>query len=207
MITHHPDLPWCATSTDGILAHPERSGYGCLEIKTTNAYAGDMWEEGPPRYPWCQLQHQMMCFGYEWGITAALIGGNKFVWYFVDLDRSFIHEQYEPKLLEFYECVQRNQDWELDPSDSTLGAVRSRWPRDEEDMICLGPEMLTWHTQREEASNLEKSAKDLKQEANIHLIAAIGTAGRAVLPGGVEYLYRADKRGVRRLVPRNVKEA
>lgn len=56
----------------------DQRGLGALEIKTVDGLAYRDWEEGePPVNYQLQLQHQLACSGYKWGMIGVLIGGNR----------------------------------------------------------------------------------------------------------------------------------
>ena len=66
-----------------IIAHSVYEGRGVLEVKTIDTYS-EMWKENlkdfviPLRYD-IQMQVQMYCTGYTWGILATKIGAGKII--------------------------------------------------------------------------------------------------------------------------------
>jgi predicted phage-related endonuclease len=62
-----------------------------LEIKTSNGFAKDQWEDDniPDMYM-AQIQHYMAVTGYEGWYIAVLIGGNHFKYQYIERDDEYI---------------------------------------------------------------------------------------------------------------------
>lgn len=64
---------------------------GVLEFKNVGIWNAAEWTgEGMPLKHQCQVQHQLMCTGYDFGLLCGLIGGSKFVVRFVKRHNEFI---------------------------------------------------------------------------------------------------------------------
>ena len=69
---------------DRLIFHKDK-GYGVLEIKTTNAFNQDEWEENsvPPNY-YCQVMHYLAVTGLKYAYLVVLIGGNDYREYYIE---------------------------------------------------------------------------------------------------------------------------
>lgn len=88
-VLHHPDRPWQIANPDRFfrtspveadddLFQPD----GLLEVKTTNQWLGDEWDEDEERMPSrarLQIQHYLDVTGLDVAHVACLIGGQKLV--------------------------------------------------------------------------------------------------------------------------------
>tara|TARA_R110000822_G_scaffold99464_3_gene224433 strand:+ start:761 stop:1684 length:924 start_codon:yes stop_codon:yes gene_type:complete len=78
------------------------SGFGALEIKT------DGWDDGPPRADQViQLQTQMLCAGFKWGVIAKLGPKLKFTLFPYRLSEKLVGIIIE-KVAEFWDRVDRD---------------------------------------------------------------------------------------------------
>lgn len=56
--------------------HPR--GRGTVQVKNVDAQVFRSWEDGkPPMVYQLQVQHEIACGGYDWGVLACLVGGNQ----------------------------------------------------------------------------------------------------------------------------------
>ncbi|WP_067819846.1 YqaJ viral recombinase family nuclease [Actinomadura kijaniata] len=85
----HLDLPW-------MLANPDRTfGEGrlkILEIKNRSAWQDADWQHGVPDGPALQLQWYLAVTGAEFGAVAALVGGNRLRYHYLDRDQALIDD-------------------------------------------------------------------------------------------------------------------
>ncbi|OXM17344.1 YqaJ viral recombinase family protein [Paenibacillus herberti] len=86
----HKDHPFMLGNVDRLITDGSKRR-GILEVKTTNAFAGDDWEGNkiPDHYA-LQLQHYMAVLGLDYGFFAVLIGGNRFEERYVERDKTVI---------------------------------------------------------------------------------------------------------------------
>jgi len=81
-ILAHDDYPFLIANIDR-----EIVGGGILEIKTTNAYNKDSWDDKVPDEYMCQLQWYLGITGNSFGYFCCLMGSRDFVIYKVDFDK------------------------------------------------------------------------------------------------------------------------
>jgi len=80
---------------------------GVLEFKNVGIWAAAEWKDGMPLKHQAQVQHQLMCTGYDFGILAGLIGGNSFEVRIVKRNETFIKEL-KKVCAAFWKCVQED---------------------------------------------------------------------------------------------------
>jgi len=116
-ILQHKRFPFMLANLDGIVTDPER-GEGIFEAKTANAYAAAEWEAGIPDAYSLQVQHYMAVTGLNFAYIAVLIGGNKFLWKYIERDEGTIDLliQLEAR---FWKYVQSNTPPPIDGSKAS----------------------------------------------------------------------------------------
>lgn len=103
----HKEYPWALANVDRLIVDDEGKPYGVLECKTASEYINEDWKEGDiPVYYLYQLQWYLWITGLEYGAIACLVGGNKFYYYEVHLNRELIENEIFPKAERFwnYNC-------------------------------------------------------------------------------------------------------
>jgi len=71
------DTPGMGCTPDRIVLSQEREGPGLLQIKNVDRLVFMGWEDGQPPFQYqLQLQHELACTGFGWGVLAVLVGGN-----------------------------------------------------------------------------------------------------------------------------------
>lgn len=166
----HPNL--VATLDREILAP---GAHGVLEIKAPGFLQRDTWQDGPPERHVIQLQAQLAVTGLSWGAIAALIGGQDFRIYRVDRDQELIDLALE-RVDEFMTCVREDVPPEPDGSGSTSRVLKRLFPEDSGVEVELEPGFERWARQLREARAEAAKQKRLADEAENHLMAAIGHA-------------------------------
>lgn len=73
----HPTVAGMGSSPDfEITRHPR--GRGTCQVKNIDAQVFRSWEDGkPPMVYQLQVQHEIACGRYDWGVLACLVGGNQ----------------------------------------------------------------------------------------------------------------------------------
>lgn len=109
-----------------ITSHPEHEGPGVLEIKNVDGIVfNDKWIDGePPLHILLQLQHQLACSGFKWGIIGALIGGNQTKTYFYEARTNTI-SQIRQRVKSFWSDVKEGRVPPVDGSDNTSKIIKA----------------------------------------------------------------------------------
>lgn len=72
------DTKGMGCTPDRIIRRPDAIAIGLMQIKCVDRFEYRKWENGEPSLMYqLQLQHELACAGYSWGMIAALIGGNE----------------------------------------------------------------------------------------------------------------------------------
>jgi putative phage-type endonuclease len=132
----HPFMLATLDSSQRDLSH---YGLGALEVKTTNAYAGEDWKDSPPLRVQVQLQHQLAVTGYQWGTIAVLIGGQKLLWFDMERHDRFIETMIAQERA-FWDLVESRTPPPVDGSEQTAEALRRLYASDNGASVMLPPE-------------------------------------------------------------------
>ena len=99
-----------------------------LECKTVGEYSKDDWKEDrvPEQYI-IQCQHYMAVTGYKGWWIAALIGGNKFVYKYIERDETIIDALIDIETA-FWQMVQEKTPPPMDGSDSAGNVLKLMYP-------------------------------------------------------------------------------
>lgn len=168
-----------------VLANGGRKAPGVLECKNVGAHMGDAWEEGLPRGVEIQIQAQLAITGWEWGVGAAIIGGNHFVYAFVDRCEEWI--QYAAsKLAEFLAAVEAGVEPPATAADGE--ALRMLHPRHVPGKEVALPGELIEVAERMEAGkrNIKSAEKQVDADRNT-IVQAFGDAEIGVFPDGTRF--------------------
>ena len=123
---YHPHIKLGATP-DFLLADG-----GVLETKNVDwLVRRRSWGDEPPMHILLQLQAQLACTGREWGIVAALVGGNELMHWRYDRRPKLIAE-IERRVCEFWWSIDHGVEPDIDGSESTYAAVKARLPHAED---------------------------------------------------------------------------
>ena len=186
--------PWQLSTLDGTQLDPVGHGNepGLVEVKCTSLEG--RWADGVPPYVAAQVQHQFAVTGYTWGSVAVLFNGRDFYWLDVARDDEMIAWLCEAEA-RFWQAVLT-----LEPPDP-LGTEEDRatigrlFPLDSDPTpLSLDGSFVELDDRRDEihqAANLLKT-ENLEIENRIKL--AIGDHASAILPNGVVYSYKRQKR-------------
>lgn len=102
---------------DFFVSMPSREGLGCLEIKNIDyqQFRRD-WQPEPPFQYLLQLQAQLACTGYKWGVLGAFVGGNSFELYPYDRHEPTI-AKIEQAVRDFWHSVAEGKEPSLEGDD------------------------------------------------------------------------------------------
>lgn len=182
------DRPWQLATLDGEQA--DDRGQGVLEIKCTGLK--DRWEEGPPPYVLCQVQHQLAVTGWNWASVAALFNGREFWWGDIDRDDSYISRLNEAEEA-FWNLVLMGKEPLAQAMDKDV--LAKLHPQHAPGVIVeLGQDFVTITDRYEALKDSKKSIETELSAVEATLKQAIGDAETAMLPSGVSYTYKAQAR-------------
>jgi len=173
-------------------------GMGILEIKNAHLMMRDEWQgehanNQPPVEYQVQLQHQLAVTGALWGSIAALIGGVIFLWADVPRDQELIDRLIDMEA-EFMRRLELSDPPLADGSESSRDVLRKLYPKDNGQLITLGPEALEWHHALEAAKLARKQAEADEALMSNLLKQAIGENTGGILPDGNIYTHKWQER-------------
>lgn len=95
--------PFLAANIDRLIESVDERGPGILEIKTTNKFYAETWENEIPEMWLTQLYHYMSVTGYRWAYIAYLVDRDFHVFY-VERDEEVdqVIKRIEEKLVSFW---------------------------------------------------------------------------------------------------------
>ena len=126
----HPTLKGMACSLDHVIfaggEAEEFGGPGCLEVKNTDwlIHRSQWTEDEPPLHIIVQLQHQLACTGYGWGVVVSLVGGNRLERYVYERRPKLIGE-IENRIAAFWKSIEANEPPAVDNSTSAAATLKT----------------------------------------------------------------------------------
>ena len=176
-----PDGTW--VDADGVLA--------LLEIKNVDGALREHWEDGPPPHVVCQVQWQLYCAGYDAGVAAALIGGNRLAVYRLERDDELIAALDEAVDV-FWESVENGVEPTVEHRDVEL--LPLRWQAREAVVADLPIGLALELVESKEA---EAAAKKRFNQAKAETMQTLGHATEGRIDGRNVCTWREDKAGRR----------
>lgn len=192
-IIRHPRRPYMLASIDGSVSRQETTAPGILEIKTAGAHRAEEWETAAPLDYQVQLQHYLAVAGRSWGSFAVLIGGQKFRWYDVERNDTFI-AALEERCAWFWGMVERHEAPPVDDSASTSRALAALYPTDSGETIDLGGESIDWCRDLTAIKAQIAGAESRKREVENKIKAALGAATFGVVPGVGKFSLKTQRK-------------
>lgn len=199
--THrHSDRAWQFANLDrSLISTPGSDHFDLrhqipLEIKTTR-YPDGWGASGTDQIPLhvrCQVMQQMDVFDAPYAWVAVLIGGSDYREYRIEFDESDAAALREAGAA-FWASLQTDDEPPIDCSDATYQAVRDLHPDIDGEDVDLNPALYA----RYAASKADAdSAADAHRQAKSELLAAMGTARRALVNGAPVLRRQPNRSGV-----------
>jgi len=171
-----------------------RAGPGNLQIKTTGKYSKTELQEEMPIDWQVQVQHELAVLEWEWASMAVLLfPSRKLFWLDAYRNDNFIKALIE-KEREFWDRVVNHDAPDPDASESARRVLAKLYPKDKGTTIGLSDEAIEWDARLSEAKSSESKAKEAIDLYGNLFKAAIGEASFGVLPNGVTYSCKHQKR-------------
>lgn len=142
------------------------TGPGVLQIKNVNflVHARSWVNDEPPYHILIQLQHEIACLGYSWGVIAAEIGGDELRAYRYAI-RPRTVDAIREKIADFWQSVRDNKPPLTDDTKSTAEALAALFPPVDNEL----PVDLSDNAEIEEVCNgFLVSAADLRGAKKAH---------------------------------------
>lgn len=87
----HDQFPFLIANLDRIITSKNGNGPGILEIKNSSHRVLSKFEDNIPPYYFCQVQHQFLVTGYNWGKLVFLLDGWKLREFDISPDEEYIN--------------------------------------------------------------------------------------------------------------------
>ncbi|MGW7710920.1 YqaJ viral recombinase family nuclease [Streptomyces sp. NPDC054771] len=152
----HVDHDWMRVNVDRYTCDPTGAVTGLLECKNRSAYQIDEWEEGVPDAPALQTHWGMAVGGWSEGYTAALVGGNRLLWYRLERDEELIEYLIDFLGRWFQRHIVEGFEPPADGLESTTALLSKMW--------SVTPETVA-EIDVAKAKELRAQALDLKAQA------------------------------------------
>lgn len=175
-------------------ANGKRKAPAVLECKNVGHYmAAKDWENGElPLYVQMQVQAQLAITGWEWGAVGAILGGNKFVFDFVERNEDFIKEL-SSRVALFWANVKSGTPPE--PTADDADAILALFPSQVEGKTVELPEHFDAVCEQLAADKLEvKRLSPCISFAENRIKGAMGDAEQARTASGISYSYKRQVR-------------
>lgn len=170
---------------------PER-GPGALECKTAHAFLAHSWDDGAPLVYQIQLQTQLACTGWDWGVLACLIAGDDFRHFEYQRNDELIAIIRE-KVAAFWKCVESGSPPEPDAHDATRAALKQMFPEAVYDAIELPADAALLDVSLQQAKAEIKRWEAVEKACDAKLRYLIGAHAAGTI-GGVTYTLKEIKR-------------
>lgn len=155
----------------------EFEGPGVLETKAIDWLVHRRsWTDGePPIHILLQLQHQLGCTGYKWGIVAGLVGGNDLKIYRYAAKPKLIAD-IKSRVVKFWAAIDAGRAPDVSGSESSSIILRSLYPEPQDDAADMNGsnEWGEAVAQFIEASAAKKTAEKSYDEAKNRVVALLG---------------------------------
>lgn len=178
--------PGMGCTLDFIAYDPAQPGPGAMEIKNVDWLVHKRsWTDGePPMHIGLQLQHQLACTGYTWGVVAGLVGGNKPVLYPYQAKPKLIAE-IRRRVAAFWQSIADGEEPAVDGSDAAAAVIRAMNPEVFDQAVDLTEdnELPDVCARLLAATEARRSAQKLEAEAKNQLAAKLGTHNWALAQG------------------------
>jgi putative phage-type endonuclease len=159
----HDEHDFMLANIDGEVIDDLHNGErGVLEIKTSRERYKKDWEDGPPLYYMCQIQHYLAVMNYNYAYCAVLLGGSTFRYFLIERD-DYIIDQIISAEMEFIRMVKENIAPEIDGSEAVSNWLNQKFPADNSETL----EMTSLHeAMAHEYLRLTSLIKEMSAEAD-----------------------------------------
>lgn len=191
-----PETPFMSTTQDGIVQRDDGK-VGGLECKLV-IYTVEEWEtNGPPEHILCQVAQQNKVMGYDFSYILALLSGYKFRHVLVENDRDWTGDVLVPTERTWWQKFQDGEAFDIskgDPRDAKKLLGKLYAEDSGEDIDLEDPAILTHWRAMELAKQQERAAKKTKEQHQLAVKEAMGSATWATLADGQRLSLKTTKR-------------
>jgi len=144
---------------------------------------GEEFTDEVPEHYLIQTQHYMSVTGYEVADLAVLIGGNTYRQYTIERNENLITNLIMIEA-DFWDRIKKGTPPEIDYlAPSTYDMLKRLYPGTNGETIELAPELAAWVQTMNQAAERVKQYEAVKSGAKNHILAEMGEAAIAHIPG------------------------
>lgn len=193
----HDDFDFMRTNLDGVILGHEK-GFGILEIKTASEYLREEWEgEDIPNQYYIQVQHNIKVMEADFAYVAALVGGNKFRYYFIDRDDEIIKHIVQMEHNFWNNYFLENIPPTPSHSDAETEMLKILYPRSYDEPVTVLPVQFADLVEKiDDYKKQQKVLKELETDAKNKIMFAMKDSGVA-FAGPHQISWKENSRGVR----------
>jgi putative phage-type endonuclease len=186
----HPEHEWMLANLDGVISTKSNGEFDAvLEVKT----ARTAWDNGVPAYYVSQVQHYMAVTNLQMTYVAALFGGEEFAWFEVPRDDRYIDDLINAEA-EFWESVKKAIQPDIDGSDATYKAIRSKYESERGKTVELGKDISDLIVWRKNAKELVDQYEAEVREAESKIMEALQDAEVGTIDGKSVVTWKSQSR-------------
>lgn len=201
------DTQGMGCTPDRMIFKPEHPEPGLLQIKNVDRLEYMKWEDAedgktkiPPLAKQLQLQHELGCSGYQWGVLGVLVGGNDLKIFEYDAHPGAI-AKIKAAITKFWESVKSGIQPQAVADDYEI--IKELHPANADKIVDMSgdnefPELCATAIA---AAERRKAAEKEEKAAKASILQKMGDAGRATCTGFIikktsvtkgEYLVKAQ---------------
>jgi putative phage-type endonuclease len=186
----HPEHEWMLANLDGVISTKSNGEFDAvLEVKT----ARTAWDNGVPAYYVSQVQHYMAVTNLQMTYVAALFGGEELAWFEVPRDDQYIDDLINAEA-EFWESVKKAIQPDIDGSDATYKAIRSKYESERGKTVELGKDISDLIVWRKNAKELVDQYEAEVREAESKIMEALQDAEVGTIDGKPVVTWKSQSR-------------
>lgn len=191
-ICYHPTLDFLGSSLD---AYVVESGEHCaVECKMVGSRSWMDWaDDEPPVRHAVQVQHQLLCTGWQRGFLVGWTGDECKI-YEIRREEGLLELLTEKMTRFWHDNVLAGVPPELDGSEATAEALRMLWPRDSGEVVELGHEELALFRRIKAIDKEIKDWKEQQEAAKNRIKLLLGDASYGVLPDGAAVSWKTQQK-------------
>ena len=204
-----PVEPHLSATPDGIVTiDGDHRGPGLVEAKYTGRRLyewRDKYGDEPDLGHQLQLQTQLACTGYQWGVIAVLPERADAPLLFEYERHDAVIDAIRSEVRAFWQYVESDEEPPLQATPAALKAIRKLHPNDSGETVQLPPEAAEWDAQLAEINDLLRALEKKKKGLQALICGAMGDATYGELPGGGRFSWKTSERAGYEVAPTTVR--
>lgn len=173
------DTPGMGCTPDRLIFKEGDETPGLLQIKNTDSLEFRRWEDGePPLKFQLQLQHELACAEYSWGVLGVLVGGNKLMTYEFERHEAAI-SNIKAAVMDFWDSVREGREPKISDGDDYEAATKVYAAFDSLIDLSGDNEIPALCAEAKEAAEIRLAAEKREKAAKAQLLQKLAGASTA----------------------------